>query len=390
MPSKTVVLHYTPAEARDFFARLAAYSAEYVRVNLRDVHSAWPSRNRYPEWGDAYDGAPIGALLHYTAGTRFSGTIRHFVKEHRASSNWVVAKALDRKFDELRRSLDLDRDLRAEVSQVVPPEFPAWHGGWVNRFLAGIEVRNAGILRPHARRLGRASALVSGIDRRDFLRYPNADAHDLRFYWWPEGWSTEFRGEVTRLRGSWWETWSRGSVATVIVLLRYLNSLFEGSLRPEWLLAHHHVSRVKNDCVLLPNLAGIREAALYDRRHVDEIEWLAELDDVEDGFEYAEEPWQLSGELAERQGDRAEEDLEGFDPVRIEGEIDSAEEVKEGFRRFGYFVGTPGGLLASVRTYQRSRGLAVDGIAGPRTRGALERELRGWRLLEAPERIADI
>lgn len=374
------VQHHTPAEARDFFSRLATYSAEYVRVALRDVHRHWPSRNHYEEWpGD--DGHPIGNVLHYTAGTRFSGTIRHFVLNRVSSANWVVARALDPRFDDLRRSLELDGDLRAEVVQIVPPGKPAWHAGWVNRLLTGIEVRNAGILRPYPRRLGPAPALVSGISREEFFRYPDADPADLNFYWWANGWSAPFSGEVVNVNGTWWETWSRGSVATVVVLLRYLNALYPGALRPEWLLAHHHVSPVKNDCVFIPDLGGIRDAVLRDRRHVDELEWLSTLDDADEAFEAAEDPWVLSGDLDARQADRAEEDLDDFDARRIEGSIDRAEEVREGLRRLGYHVASDDALLASVRIYQRSRGLTVDGIAGPRTRGRLERELRGWKLI---------
>lgn len=370
------VTAYSPEEARDFFSRLAVYSAECVRVTLLDVHRHWPSKNHYNAW-DRREG-PLGCVLHYTAGTKFTGTIRHFVLERRASSHLVVGRGLDGRFAELRRQLELDRDLRAEVSLVVPPGKPAWHAGWVNRFLYGIEVRNAGVLRPHPRELGRPSALVQGISRDDFFRYGNRPVEELDFYWWPDGWTSKFSGEVVNVRGSWWETWSRGSVATVITLLRYLASLHPGRFRPEWLLCHHHVNRHKNDCVLLPDLGGIRDAVLHPRTHVDEIPWLAELDDADEAFEDAREPWVL--QQGERQSDRAEEDLDDFDPELVEGSETRAWQAREGLRRLGYHVGTDETLLASIRIYQRSRGLTVDGVAGYRTLAVLDRELKSWRL----------
>jgi hypothetical protein len=373
---RKTVEQYTQAEARDFFARLAVYSAEVIRVTMRPIQKFWPSKNHYEEWKD---GGPIGHVLHYTAGTKFSGTIRHFVLEHVASSNWVVSRGLDPAFSELRRKLELDRDLRAETVQVVHPDHPSWHAGWVNRFLAGTEVRNAGILRPWPRKRGAPPALTHGIGMEAFRACADSDPNDLDFYWWPEGWTAKFTGEVTNVRGTWWETWSRGSVATVIVLLRYLSAMYPGMLRPEWMMCHHNLNPQKSDCVYLPNVGAIREAVLYDRTHVDDLEWLADLDDVDESFEDADEPWMMR-ELSHRQGDRAEEDLDGFDPNHDQG-CAVSEEVKEGFRRLGFYVETAEALRSSVRTFQRGRELEVDGITGPVTRAALEKELKKWRLM---------
>ncbi len=372
------VEQHTVAEARDFFERLDAYSAEYVRVALPQVHSHWPTTNRYEEW--KYE-RPIGNVLHYTAGDKYAGTIRHFVLQHRASSNWLVGKSLDQRFDALRKDLDLDRDLRAEAIQLVSPEFPAWHAGWVNRLCTGLEVRNVGILRPILK--GKSVHFVRSLTRDDFFACSDRDVEDLDFYWWLEGWTKKFTGEVTRVRGingvSWWESWSRGSVATVIIILRYLNSLHPGKLDPAWLLAHHNTNSEKNDVVLPLDLRAIRDAVLYSREHVDEIEWLAELDDFEDSFHDEDDPWILR-ELDERQADRAEEDLDDFNPRRIEGRVDDAREAVEGLRRLGYCTTSMENVLKSVKIFQRSRNLTVDGVIGPQTCAQLERELRSWRL----------
>jgi len=221
--------------------------------------------------------------------------------------------------------------------------------------------------------------LIQGISQADFLSQANADPEDLDFYWWPEGWTSKFTGEVVNVRGTWWETWSRGSVATVVILLRHLSAMFPGMLRPEWMLCHHNLNPRKNDCVYLPDAAAIREAVLYDRTHVDDLPWLAELDDVDDLVEDLDEPWMLR-DLNQRQGDRAEEDLDGFDPSGAGGSSDVLDEVREGFRRLGYHVGTDADLRASIRIFQRSRELGVNGVAGSETRARLEKELRKWRL----------
>jgi N-acetyl-anhydromuramyl-L-alanine amidase AmpD len=377
------VVHHTEAEARDFFERLATYAAEYVRIAIPQVHRHWPSGNCYEEWRFDH---PIGNVLHYTAGVSFAGTIRHFVLGSRASSNWVVAKALDARFDRIRADLGLDAALRAECVQVVPPTLPAWHAGWMNRLTTGIEVRNAGVLRAYPKDRGEPGQ--RSMTRNAFFEYAGRDVDDLDFFWWGEGWTKRFEGEVLEVNGSWWESWSRGSIATVIALLRYLNALHPGRLDPVHLLAHHQVAAAKNDVVLPVDLDLIRTAVLFDDRHVDDLEWLAEYDDCEDGFEDVDDPWMLR-ESDERQSDRAEEDLDGFEPgARISG-ADLPDWAIEALRRFGFFVGHSNGtnvevdeeaVRRSTRIYQRGRNLTVDGVLGPATAAALDRDLRTWRL----------
>lgn len=374
------VTQYTVEEARDFFERLRAYSAEYVRVGIPQIHRFWPSRNHYEDWRD--DVGPIGNVLHHTAGTNYAGTIRYFTLEHSASSNWVVGKALDRRFDDLRAKLDLAKDLRAEVCQVVGPEHPSWHAGWVNRFLTGIECRNAGCLRPVPR--GRPVHPTSNLTRDEFFACGDLDLEQVDLYTWPNGWTTRFTGGATRVRSvggaSFWESWSRGQVATVVTILRYLNSLFPGRLRPEYLLAHHETNGGKPDVVHGLDLRAIRRAVLYSREHVDDLAWLADLDDCEDGFRDLDDP-QLLRDEAVRQGDRQEDDLTDFDPGAVVGAVDTLEEVRTSLLLLGYHVDEEEKVAESVRIYQRSRDLVVDGVAGPQTQKALDRDVRGWRLV---------
>jgi hypothetical protein len=378
------VIHYSENEARDFFERLATYSTEYLRVALPKVHRHWPSDNHYDEWKK---GHPIGHTLHYTAGVSFAGTVRHFVMGSRASTNWIVAKALDRRFDALRKDLELDRVLRAEVSQVVHPDYPAWHAGWVNRFLASTEIRNAGVLRPYPKAKGEPGQ--KGMTRDAFFACPDYDVDDLNFYWWASGWTAKFEGEVLRIetpRGiSWWESFSRGSIATAIEVLRYLNALYPRCLEPVWMTAHHMLNPGKNDVVLPVDLDKFREAVLFSKEHVDDLDWLAAYDDTEDGFEDLDDPWMLR-ELDERQADRAEEDVdEDFDPERvpwrrISGVVDELGEGIEALRRFGFCVAGDDAARQSARMYQKGRKLETDGIVGPETLAALGRDLRQWRL----------
>lgn len=374
-----VTKHHSQTDALDFFERLGAYSADYAKAFLPSVHHSWPSKNLYGKWdGDG----PVGSILHYTAGTNYASTIRHFVEGKRASSHWVVSKTLDRRADALREQYDLSDELRADACQIVHPSHPAWHAGWVNRFLLGVEMRNAGVLRPYPkippRGMPRKPPEVH-MSRRDFFAFAEWDVDDLDFYWWGQGWTAPFSGEVLKVNGSWWESWSRGCVATAIVILRYANSVYE--FDPSWFLAHHNTKASKNDIVLPLPLDKIRQAVLFDSQHVDEIGWLSEFDDSEDGYEEVDDPWMIRA-ADEKQSDRAEEDLDGFD--REEDDGFSAGSIQksawEGLRRLGYYVpeGDESRMNRAVRIYQKSRDLVVDGVVGPATARSINKDLTDW------------
>lgn len=380
------ITHYTESEARDFFERLSVYSDEYIRIALPNVYKKWPSTNCYEEW--RYDNYPIGHITHYTGGINFAGTIRHFVMQHRASTNWVIAKALDERFNQLRKDLDLDNDLRSECIQVIGPDKPSWHAGWVNRFLASSEIRNTGILRPC---LKGKMPQEGGVTRDTFFEFSNYDIEDLDFYWWPNGWTSKIpkNMEVKRIVNgngiSFWESYSRGSIATLITILRYLNALYPNKLDPLWMLCHHNVNSSKNDIVLPINLHEIRNSVLFSKTHVDDLDWLSELDDFEDTFKDEDDPWMLK-DVNENQVDRAEEDLDGFDPMKkIDGKVDTNNETFRALYRLGYYTGYPETdsevVKRAIKIYQRSRNLTVDGIAshnGP-TNKQLTKELKSWR-----------
>lgn len=384
---KKVVKHYSEKDARDFFARFAAYSAEVVRVRYRDEYRSWPTRNRYDEERWAY-GGPIGHVLHWTGGTSFRTALRHFTVGGRVAPHWLIGKRRDRANDELRQRFGLDLDLRSETLQIVGSECPAPHCGWANRFCVGTEHRNAGLLRPYPkdppRGVPRVPPREDRIRREEFFRFADLEVEDLDFYWWAEDWTARFRGEVLKLGGLWWESWSRAQLADNVTILRYLTSLRD--LDPTWMFAHHNVNRHKSDVVMPVPLDHFRDSVLYDRRHVDDLEWLAGFDDVEGdedggpaGVEF-DDPWMLS-QLDVRGSDRAEEDLEDFDPTDRDGSAGVAW-ASEALARMGYYVphGDEDRLHAAVRIYQRSREITVDGVVGPQTRAALMKDLRSWRV----------
>jgi len=373
------VHHYTEAEARDFFERLQVYTDAYLAAAIPQIRGK-RSSNYYEDWTQ---GHPIGSVLHWNGGVSFAGMIRFFILNHVASSHAVVGKSLDPRFAQLRRDLKLEADLRAEVCQIVPPDKVAWHAGWANRFTYGIECRNAGVLRAEPR----TRKIVGEVKHPDLFSCRDLSAADCKFFWWPSAWTTPFQGEVVKVNGVWHETWSRGQLATVVTLLRYLSSLHPGALDPVWMLAHHQVEATKSDVVLPVPLHELRHAVLFSDQHVDDLEWLASgFDDVEEvAEEDVDDPWMLR-EMGERQGDRAEEDLYGFTvDTPISGAVDAPEEGVESLRRLGFWLGSgrqvdADALRRSVRVYQRGHRLDVDGKLNRATLAMLDRDLRAWRI----------
>lgn len=373
------IYHYSEREALDFFARLWTYSAEYVRRIIPTIQRNWPSTNNYSDWTH---GTPVGNVLHWTAGVRFTGTIRHFVLGQRASANWVLAKFLEPSLQLLRRDLGLEADLQVEVCEVVPPTKPSWHAGWVNRLLTGMELRNAGFLRPSPR--GRlVGHLHAGISVEKLMSCDTRDPEELDWYWWPEYWTTPFpwRDEVVKLPcGIWAERWSRAQLATVVTVLRYLNSAFPGKLMPEWMFAHHCCYGGKFDIRLGLPAQEVTRSALFSNQHVDDLDWLCGFDgpEVDDQVD-VDDPLEVE-ELDLAQAERADEDIEG-EVVDVDGDVDCPYEVQEALEALGFWVQGDLPSARVVRTYQRGRGLTVDGVAGGQTRAELTKELRKWKLI---------
>lgn len=369
------VYHYTEAEARDFFERLQVYTDAYLSAAIPQLKGQ-RSSNYYEDWSE---GHPIGDVLHWTGGISYVGTIRFFILNRIASSHAVVGKSLDPRFAQLRRDLKLEADLRAEVCQIVPPDKVAWHAGWANRYTYGIEVRNAGVLR--AEPVSRKT--IGDIRHPEIFSCKDLSAEECKFFWWPNSWTTPFKGEVVKVNGVWHESWSRGSIATVITLLRYLNSLHQGAIDPVWMLAHHQVEATKSDVVLPVPLHNIRYDVLFSNQHVDDLEWLATgYDDVEEVADPDDDdPWMLR-QMGERQADRVEEDLYGFtfEPRVISGVVDLPEEGVTALDRLGFCVANPEAIRRSVRIYQRGRRIDVDGKLNDATMAALDRDLRAWRI----------
>lgn len=371
--------HYTEIEARDFFARLAAYSAEYVKNAVKTSHKRWPSQNFYKSWAN---GGPVGHVLHYTAAPSFAGTIRHFVEGSTASSHWVVAKSLDRKFDQLREDMQLSKDMRAELVQIVPPSKPAWHAGWVNKTCLGTEIRNVGVLRAVPK--GAPFDRMDDLKTEEFFKHGDEKPEDLNFYWYLDGWSTPFTGEVVNIKtpsgSTWHESWSRGQLATTVVLLRYANALNKGrgGLDPDWFLSHHQVNPSKWDIARGLDMKSLRDAVLYSTKHVDDLPYLTGFDDVESKFEAMLDEHVLH-QMNMAASDRADDLYDGFDPLDARGRVD-VPEVPAALKVLGFPCTDAESIAKCTRIYQRGRGLTVDGIAGRETRSSLERDLRRYRL----------
>jgi len=307
---------------------------------------------------------PMGAILHYTAGSSVERALRWFMEEHResaSSAHVVVADGWPEGWRELAADLPAVIDFPAAVVQCVPPSVRAWHAGWANSTCYGIEMVNAGELRL---------------------------AGDGGFCWWPDNWTRPWaaQGSVpkvpVRAFGRYWEPYTNNQVETVIWLLRAVRAL-HGPMERHMILGHEHVSKDKRDPGPLFPIHRVRAAAILGpgawgtgtQRDVLTTGLCGEERDKDWG------PF-INGGFA---GDPRWAGADAAWSFSVKG--------REMMSLLGYHMSEyPKRWLApeeipSVETFQRMMGLDVDGIPGPRTRAALVERYkdRGFDKVEPKE-----
>lgn len=130
-------------EAIEFFRQLREFSARYFAWARMPAESPWGS-------GAFANGAPAGAIIHFTADDDFLRVLRWFQLEKyqsQASAHFVVA---DRKLGSaalFTAGLPLIEALPVTVIQCKSLSTVAWHATWVNNICLGIENINVGEVR---------------------------------------------------------------------------------------------------------------------------------------------------------------------------------------------------------------------------------------------------
>jgi N-acetyl-anhydromuramyl-L-alanine amidase AmpD len=339
-----------------FFEQLQKFSERvFDALGFEEKVSPW-------QGSEFKGGHPIGATLHFTAGSDIRRALRWFMQkkhEAQASANVVVADGWPEEWIELAENLDLVKALPAAVVQCVPPDKPAWHATWVNSMCYGIEMVNAGELR----------------------------LHNGEWAWWPDDYTRTWHAqgavpkEPVQMYGRAWEPYTVEQVLAVVEVLRQVQKLY-GTLTRYMTVGHENVTRAKIDPGPLFPIHGVRLAMYEPDINPEVYQWLQKFraDPQRDGEQWRDdlvvewcteisgypvgpaEAWLMFDQAMHGQFRK---------PTRGFGILG-----KTAMQLLGYYMGSPGSDLdlnekRSVEVFQKMMGLRVDGDPGVQTKSAL-------------------
>lgn len=360
----------------DFWDQLQEFSAAYYRRRgIKERQSPWGGN----EWKN---GAPKGAIIHYTADADVDRVLKWFMQEKYQSgicSHVVVGSQWTRQLRELVEGLPLVDALPVPVFQCRPPEVSAVHAVGVNRTCYGIEVVNVGELK-----------------FREGLLYTHwRRNHDPEAPEWSEPWQGEEELAQKDLR-RWWAPYSPAQFEAVILVLRELRKLYK-LLQPAWVLGHDNVQGAKTlrssgtplgydkrDPGALFPLHQVREIAFSDQDDYPELDLTVAKQDrfrVMECFtggvdRLSHEP--MSALIAR------EKALCVLMHKLKDGSLAKSREneaLKVGLYLLGYWITSPFSDTLSdwdreaVYVFQRLMGLTSDRIPGKKTKAALVERL---------------
>jgi N-acetyl-anhydromuramyl-L-alanine amidase AmpD len=363
---------YTRKQAEEFFKAWREASIEvldYYNLPTSPGHKTRPWKR----------GHAVGVTEHFTAGVTWKGSISWLSGGSPNSSCHAII--LDRRMAEVDAIFD-KYGLDMPVLSLLLADLDAgtWHATWSNGYNFGIENRNAGPLKG-----------IQGA-----------------WTWWANKWTKPFPYQELNktpinIDGKWWEPYTYGQIMANITICQMLYCLYEGDMDRRWFIPHQCISKGKMDTGRAFPLDNVRDA-VFDQVAVGDLTWLHSfkadpmyMDDYDE-----EEDLEFLKELAERQGDRSEDDDEVHDfqvleqPPDTELQLlvqdgnwrDELPAIRRALHLLGYHVPASDVLdldkdtALAVWMFQTSYGgdLTVDKIPGGKTQAKLYERLKSFGL----------
>lgn len=314
-------------EAREILNQLLSYTRDKSR--LMGVPFEQGRRNHSGPWRQ---GAPYGAITHYTASNMAVGPKRplgrlpvlhnRFARggRQRVGVQFIIWDRLEERFEEFRSRYDLlANDMPGEVS-FFGDDLAFWHASWCNRHCYGIEIRNSGRL-----------LKKNGV-----------------FFWGQQ----RHRGRTpVRIGNTYWEPYTASQMAATLWVHRLMATIHP--IEPVWFLGHVHITATRRDPGPHFPIHEMREYALGDGRDVplDEVPFLEEFSEDET-VGRQDDP--LVSELSlhkglyrrDWDGEPASEGLQDLPSSYVD------ESVKDKLTSLGYYVATPEDEATTVRIFR--------------------------------------
>lgn len=363
---------FSVAQSNEFFAQWRAYSIEVLK------HFGLPTSPGYKTCSWKF-GVPKGITEHYTAGVTWKGSVQWLQTTDNKNSS-CHAFINDRHHPdalEIQAKYPALKDLQVLALLMADVNKGTWHATWSNSMNFGIENRNAGIL--------------------------SGQQEDWR--WWGGKFDHVALGKMPiNIDGVWLEPYTYGQIAANVIVGQHLHCLLQGQggLDPVWCLPHSCFQKGKRDTHKAFPLQDWR-LAVFNQTPWDSLPWLQAFKaDPQYMLDYEEEMDELFlQEMADRQGDRADDDLSEdefasfqemptpeFQALIQEGnwkqELNS---VRRALEKLGYVTGGDGEELdaqtkQSVWMFQKMMDLSKDGVPGDKeTQPALYERLKTFQLV---------
>lgn len=295
--------------AREFLTECWNFTSEFVLNNARELVPTWPLSNTMPR--NVFKFNPEGAIVHISE-TPSMWNALHMQTGHVFASHFIVMSG-NRARGPLSR-YPLLKQLPSTVFMLYPLEALLPHSGYLSNRTWGIELRNAGRLRPVPKGLTAMPLMPSEETDRNFVVN---DDENYDFYWKQDLWRNKFDGPVGRFENSFYELPTIAQVTSLIAILRALDCIHDND--DEYGLDQRLV--VPSNCVSaqhtkLPFIHwdGVREHMLKREIINPEWEWLAPLSHDSCQFEGQDLDWDDESLTAEQ-----------FDQLRWRGARDDGE-----------------------------------------------------------------
>jgi hypothetical protein len=296
--------------AIEFLLECQNFTSEYVLNHARELVTTWPLTNVMPK--NVFQFKPEGAVVHISE-TPSMWNALHMQTRNLFSSHFLVMSG--------QRAMHLQNypllsQLPSTIFMLYPLDAMIPHAGYMSPRTWGIELRNAGRLRPVLTGNKPLPLMPSEETERNFMATDNVK-YDC--YWRQDLWRHKFNGPVANFEDYYYELPTVSQVISLTALLRALDCVAEENngygldrrlVIPSNCISAQHLK--------LPfiNWNIIREQIILRDVINPKWEWLAPLSHDPCQFEGHDLDWEDESLLAEQ-----------FDDTRWRGERDDGQGV---------------------------------------------------------------
>lgn len=205
--------------AHEFIDECHSFTEEFILNYAKEMIATWPLTNILPS--SIFKFKPKGAIIH-TSNTMSLWNELHLCTKHIFGTHFVITSS---NHDPNISKYPLLAELPANILMMYPIDALVPHSGYISPFTWGIELRNAGLLRPSHKGMKPTPILPSEETERNFRVTPNIE-YDA--FWRNKLWCYPFNGSIIQWEDYIYELPFVNQIVSLIALLRALDQLSGG------------------------------------------------------------------------------------------------------------------------------------------------------------------